>query len=261
MKSLQINGTMKAYEAISIILKEMAAMANPGVKTIDIDAYAERRIKELGAESYNKGYKAQFAKKPWEYVSCINVNSIIAHGRPGDYILQNGDVVSFDLGIKKDNECADAALSVGVGEISNARRHLLKYAKQIIYDAISFMVPGAKTEDIARIIEYHALSYGFLVNRRFAGHRIGEQMHMKPNIYNTHEAEHIYGILNLGEIYCIEPMITKSKDNMGMFIDPDGWTCVTGDGKDSAFFEHMVEITEAEPKILTTHFTNEGRHV
>lgn len=245
---------MKAHEIISIILKEMAAMAKPGVKTIDIDAMAERRIKELGAKSYDKGYKPEFAKSPWQWVSCINVNSIIAHGRPGDYVLQEGDIVSFDLGIKKGKECADAAISVGVGEISNARSRLLYYAKQVVYEAIKYMTPGHNTEDLARIIEYHTMSRGFLVNRRFAGHRIGAEMHMKPNIYNTQEPSHKYDTLKVGEIYCIEPMITNGKDNLGMFIDPDGWTCVTGDGKDSAFFEHMVEITESEPKILTTHF-------
>lgn len=245
---------MRAYEIISIILKEMAAMARPGVKTIDIDVMAEGRIKELGAKSADKGYRPKFAKTPWQWVSCINTNSIIAHGKPGDYGLQNGDIVSFDLGIKKGKECADAALTVGVGEISNARSRLLYYAKQTVYEVIKYMVPGADTKDLASIIEYHASSRGYLVNRRFAGHRIGEQMHMKPNIYNTQEPSHIYAKLKVGEIYCVEPMITAGKDNLGMMIDPGGWTCVTMDGKDSAFFEHMVEVTENGPKILTTHF-------
>lgn len=245
---------MKAYEIISVVLKDMAAMAKPGVKTIDIDKMAEARIKELGAKSYNKGYKAHFAKTPWEYVSCINVNSIIAHGRPGDYALIEGDIVSFDLGIKKGKECADAALTVGVGKVDNARERLMYYAKQTVYEAIAYMTPGMKTEDLARIIEIHAISRGYLVNRRFAGHRIGAEMHMKPNIYNTQEPTHQYSKLDVGEVYCIEPMLTRGKDNMGMFIDPDGWTCITMDGKDSAFFEHMVEITAKGPKILTTHF-------
>lgn len=248
---------MKAYEAISIILQEMAAMAQPGVKTIEINDMAERRIGELGATSYNKGYKHETARAPWEFATCINVNSIIAHGRPGDYALQEGDIVSFDLGIKKDGECADAALSVGVGEIDNRRRRLLYYAKQTVYEAIKYMTSGMKTEDLARIIEMHASSRGYLVNRRFAGHRIGAEMHMKPNIYNTQEDTHNYGVLEIGQVYCIEPMLTPGKDNMGLFVDPDLWTCITGDGADSAFFEHMVEITENGPKILTTHFTYE----
>jgi methionyl aminopeptidase len=244
---------MKSYEAISIILTEMAAMALPGTKTIDINNHAEKRIKELGAKSVNKGYKHETSKVPWPYATCINVNEIIAHGYPTEYELQEGDIVSFDLGIKMGKQCADAALTVGVGEISNKRRHLLKYAKRTVYTVIKYMVAGAKTEDLAEIIESEAMSHGYLVNRRFGGHRIGEQMHMKPNIYNTREDIHTYGTLKVGEIYCVEPMLTNGKDNVGITRDANLWCYETGDGKDSAFFEHMVEITEQGPKILTTH--------
>lgn len=246
---------MKPYEAISIILKEMAAMAKPGVKTLDIDAMAEKRIAELGAESINKGYHHETAKQPWPFATCINVNNCIAHGYPNEYVLTEGDIVSFDLGIRIDGQCADAALTVGVGEISNQRQRLLYYAKQTVYEAISHMRAGVSTQDITKIIEYHALSRGYLVNRRFAGHRIGEQMHMKPNIYNTMEAGQTFDTLKVGEVYCVEPMLTVGKDNLGITPDPAQWCYVTADGKDSAFFEHMVEITEGEPKILTTHFT------
>jgi methionyl aminopeptidase len=246
---------MKVYEAISIILKEMAAKAKPGVTTMSINKFAEKRIKELGAISVNKGYKDPTTKAPWPTTTCIGVNNCICHGYPNEYKLQEGDIVSFDLGIKIDGQCADAALTVGVGEISNQRQRLLYYAKQTVYEVIKHMQPGANTQDLARIIEMHAISRGYLVNRRFAGHRIGEQMHMKPNIYNTEEPTHKYDILKVGEIYCVEPMLTNGKDNMGILIDPAQWCCVTMDGKDSAFFEHMVEVTENGPKILTTHFT------
>jgi len=234
----------------------MAAMAKPGVTTMAINDMAEKRIKELGATSINKGYKHETAKAPWPYATCINVNNCIAHGYPNDYQLTEGDIVSFDLGIRMDGQCADAALTVGVGEISNQRQRLLYYAKQTVYEAIRYMRSGAKTQDIAKVIETHALARGYLVNQRFAGHRIGKQMHMKPNIYNTLDDQQPYhGVLKAGEVYCVEPMLTVGNDNLGLFIDPAGWCCVTADGKDSAFFEHMVEITDGDPKILTTHFT------
>lgn len=245
---------MKAYEAISIILKELGERAKPGVTTLSLDKYAEKRIKELGFKSINKGYKPESAKAPWKFATCINTNSVIAHGYPTDYKLQEGDIVSFDMGIKKGKECADAALTVGVGEISNQRQRLLYYAKQTVYEVIKYMQPGARTEDLAKIIEAHVLMRGFLVNRRFGGHRIGTEMHMKPNIYNTQEKVHEYGILKVGEVYCIEPMITNGKDNLGICIDQDNWCYVTMDGKDSAFYEHMVLIEKSGPKILTTHF-------
>lgn len=245
---------MKPWDAISIILKEMAAMAKPGVKTIDIDAHADKRITELGATSVNKGYMHETAKAPWPTATCINTPGVICHGYPSEYELQEGDIVSFDLGIKIGNQCADAALTVGVGEISNARQQLLRWAKKTLYNVIPYMVPGASTEDLADIIETYALSHNYLVNRRFGGHRIGTEMHMKPNIYNTKESTHQYATLKVGEIYCVEPMITRGKDNIGTSqLDPNEWCFVTTDGKDSAFFEHMVEITANGPKILTTH--------
>lgn len=245
---------MKPWDAISTILKEMALAAVPGARTIDIDAYAEKRIKELGAKSVNKGYKTELTKSAWPTVSCINTPGVICHGYPSDYALVEGDIVSFDLGIKIGNQCADAALTVGVGQISNARQQLLKWAKRTMFNTIQYMVPGASTEDLADITETYALSHGYLVNRRFGGHRIGTEMHMRPNIYNTKESSHKYAKLEVGEIYCVEPMITKGRDNIGTNqFDPDGWCFITADGKDSAFFEHMVQITASGPKILTTH--------
>jgi methionyl aminopeptidase len=244
---------MKAYQIISDILKTLAKQVKPGVKTMAINDKAEKLIAKYGATSMIKGYSHESAKEPWPYVTCININNTIAHGYPNDYILQEGDIVSIDLSIKYDGECADAALSVPVGEVSNARHRLLYYAKQTLYEAIKYMTVGQSTENIARIIESHAISRGYLVNRRFAGHRIGAELHMSPKIYNTTEMSHKYGILEAGQVYCVEPMLTIGNDNFGVTPDINQWCYVTADGKDSAFFEHMVEITPSGPKILTTH--------
>ena len=246
---------MKAHEVISEILKALAKMVKPGVKTWDIDLKAEKLLKKYGAKSGIKGYNHETAKAPWPNVTCINVNNTIAHGYPNDYILQEGDIISIDLSLYLNGECADAAISLPVGEVSNARKRLLYYAKQTLYEAIKYMVVGENTENIAKIIETHAISRGFLVNRRFAGHRIGKEMHMSPKIYNTPEKVHKYDVLKAGEVYCIEPMLTNGRDNLGATPDENQWCYVTIDGKDSTFFEHMVEITEKGPKILTTHFT------
>lgn len=246
---------MKPWEAVSLILKEMTQMVAPGVRTLDIDIMAEKRIKEIGYHSYTKGYKPEWSKTPWEFVSCIGVNSVIAHGKPGEYILKEGDLVSFDLGICDDeHNCGDAALTVGVGEISNANQRLLYYTKQTLYEAISHIKAGLNTEDLAKIIEYHAMSRGYLVNRRFGGHAIGKEMHMSPKINNTVEDDIKWEELKAGQILCIEPMMTSGKDNLGG-TDPNGWTFWTHDGKPSVVFEHMVEVQENGAKILTDHFT------
>jgi methionyl aminopeptidase len=115
------------------------------------------------------------------------------------------------------------------------------------------MHPGVNTRDLATHLSQWAAQRGFTVNRRGAGHAIGSQMHMKPNIYNTPEDVHEYAVLEKGQVFCIEPALTKSSDSMGVLLS-DNWTIVTLDRQYAAMFEHMVEITEDGCKVLTTHF-------
>lgn len=249
---------MKAHEIVSEVLKEMASMALPGVATKDIDAMAEKKILELGGVPYNKGYHMESAKTPYPYATCISVENVIAHGYPSELVLREGDVVNLDTSVRdSDGNCGDAALSVGVGEISDRKKRLLRYSKDVLYKTIEYMTPGRSTKELAHIIEFHALNMGFLVNRRFCGHRIGTDMHMGPKIYNSEEEGHIWGNLQVGEVYCVEPILTNGKDPYGLLVDPDGWVYVTSDGKPCAMFEHMVEITPTGPKILTTHISKE----
>lgn len=245
----------KAPEAVSKILLVMADMAKPGVMTIEINNTAESLLKLYNAKSYIKGYKPKWATVPFPTVSCISVNGVIAHGIPTDYKLVEGDIVSFDLGlIDYEGNCGDAALTVGVGKISNQASRLLYYAKKTLYYAISLLKKGVFTQDVARDIEHYVLARGFKVNRRFAGHRIDREMHLKPNIYNTTEDSHVYAHLVAGQKFCVEPMLTNGRDDMGVVL-LDGWQTVTSDGKLSAVFEHMVQIETNGCNILTSHIT------
>lgn len=257
---------MKAYEAVSQILidakrftetSRLDTAVNP-FTTKTIDDYIEKRVVELGMRSYNKGYQPKWAKMPYPAASCINVGPMIAHGIPSHTVrIEDGDVVSIDLGIvDADGNCGDAALSFGIGKLENKNERLLWYAKKVCYHIIKQLVPGADTRDIARSAELFALNRGFKMNRRFAGHAIGKDMHQKPNIYNTEEATHAYAKLEVGQVFCVEPMITGGRDNWGV-QSPDGWTIFTQDGANSAFFEHMVEVTADGPKVLTTHFVED----
>jgi len=246
---------MKPHEAVSQVLIKMAEMAKIGVRTIDIDSMAEKMILDMGCKPFNKGYKHQSAKQAYPFTTCINIDNVIAHGKPSEYKLQNGDLVSLDVAlITPDGLCGDAALSLGCGEISNRKERLLKYAKKTLYEVIDHMKPGRSTEDLARICEYYTANMGYRVNLRMAGHAIGTEMHMKPNIYSGTADHCVWGELKVGDVFCVEPMLTPGKDNLGICVDPDGWTFVTVDGQPSAFFEHMVEITATGCKILTTHF-------
>lgn len=251
------NTYLKPAKIVSQVLKEMAAMVAPGVKTSQIDDFAAKRIEELGARSYNKGYKPQWAQAPYPAVACIGVNFVICHGIPSEYELKEGDIVTLDLGIIDDEgNCGDAALTVPVGEVENKRSRLMYYAKQTLYEVIKHVRDGVSTEDLAKVINYHAMSMGYLVNRRFGGHAIGKEMHMTPKIFNTPEPVHFYEKLKAGQVICIEPMLTRGKDNMGVSLD-NGWTIVTHDKKETAMFEHMILVKEDGCEILTDHFTYE----
>jgi len=243
----------EVYQVISDILRQMVGMAKPGVKTIDINDYAENLIAKYKCKSYNRGYMPNWALKPFPTATCINRNHVIAHGIPDQTKIEEGDVVSFDLGIvDKDGNCADAATSIGIGDITNAKRRLLYYAYQAMMTGIWEMKAGVNTQAITRAIESYALQRGYQINKRFAGHRIDKEMHLKPNIYNTAEPSHVWGVLEEGQIYCVEPMVTNGRDNMGKALD-DGWGFVTQDGMPSTFFEHMVKITKGGVEILTDH--------
>lgn len=246
---------LPVYEKVSKILLAMKDKAVPGITTMDLNNIAERLIKLYDCRAYNIGYKPIWAPVPYPTATCISVNGVIAHGVPNDYKLQSGDLVSFDLGIvDKNGLCGDAALTIGIGELSNEKARLLRIAKKTLYYAISLLKPGVFTKDIAYDIEHFVLNHNCKINRRFAGHRIGTEMHMKPNIYNTTEPSHVYAHLRDGQVYCLEPMITNGKDDVG-YVLKDGWQTVTRDGKCSAFFEHMVEITKDGCNILTNHIT------
>lgn len=247
---------MESYEAVSLILKSMAEAVSPGVKTKEIDAIAEKKIKELGVTSYNKGYKPSWSNSPYPAVSCICVNSVIAHGIPDNYVLKEGDIVSLDLGVTdKNGNCGDAALTVPVGKVDNRKARLLYYAHKTLYEAISKIKAGVSTKVIAETIQTFSDRRGYKVNRRFGGHTIGKEMHMEPKIFNTVEEDHKWSILKEDQIICIEPMLTPGRDNMGI-TQPDGWAFVTSDNQPSAFFEHMIKVTKNGYEILTNHISD-----
>jgi methionyl aminopeptidase len=255
---------MKAYEIVSDVLKLLARHATPGVDTLTLNNLAEKRIAELGGGCYNRNYKPNWAPLPFPAAVCISINDEIAHGIPNaNRILQEGDIVNFDLGVIKDGECGDAALTVAVGQVDASKKQLLKIAKKALFAGIEQIKPGNKFRDIARAIEDTARHKGYVVNRNFGGHGIGADMHEDPFIlmnlnYDVNDQKNyvmrenmLNGILKVGMKICLEPMLTE-KDRYGR-IEENGWTFKTRDGKPSAMFEHMLEVTETGCKILTTH--------
>lgn len=258
---------MEVWDIESQILREVASHVRPGVTTLTLNNVARHLMQEYDVASANKGYFPEWASEPYQYETCISVNDEIAHGVPSDRKLKEGDLVNIDLGIIKNGQCADAALTVPVGNISEADAELLHYAKKSLYAGIEKVCAGQRIDVIARAIEEMAWHRKYVVNASFSGHGIGSKMHMEPHIYharnpyydNPQLAEQYQKFMDVkleaGQIICLEPALTKV-DRFGMPMD-NGWTWCTKNKQKSAQFEEMVEVLPDGFRILTSHLKEE----
>jgi len=243
---------MKPEEIISEVLRMVASQAKVGTSLIELDRIAENAITVMGATPYNKGYYPKWAAAPYPATLCLGVNDTIAHGVPDNTILKDGDILSIDCGIKINGVCGDAALTIPIGKIENRQERLLRYAKRALYAGIEVIKDGVQVNEIGEAIEKYAKQMGYVVNKNLKGHGIGREMHEYPTIkmcstYPYEESQ----ILRAGMVICLEPFLTF-KDAYGYML-PDGWTIKTRDGRPSAIFEHMVEVTTTGYNILTNH--------
>ena len=227
---------------VARVLVELAAMIAPGVTTAEVDAVAERRLREAGAEPAFKGYHGYPA------TICASINEQVVHGIPSARKLVAGDIISVDLGAKMDGFYGDSAVTVAVGPVTAAAAKLLEVTKQSLQEALSVVKAGARLSDIGAAVQRHVEANGFSVVREFVGHGIGVTLHEEPQIPN-------YGTpgrgprLAEGMVLAIEPMVNIGQ--AGVKVLPDGWTAVTKDGSLSAHFEHTVAVTADGCRVLT----------
>jgi len=225
------------------ILEEMRRRVQPGVTTLDLERFAEKRLRQLGVAPAFKGYRG------YPCCLCASVNEEIVHGIPsGRRVLKAGDIVSLDLGIVLKGYYGDSALTVPVGEISEPLKKLLRVTEESLELAIQHVRAGNRLGDISAAVQQHAERNGFSVVREFVGHGIGREMHEEPQIPNFGKPGH-GPLLKPGMVLAIEPMVTEG-GNAVRVLD-DHWTAVTADGGYSAHFEHMVAVTSNGPDVLT----------
>ena len=233
----------EAGRLVGEVLTELSAMIAPGVTTADLDRAAERRIVAAGAVPAFKGYHGYPA------TICSSINEEVIHGIPsGRRILQEGDVVSIDVGASLDGYYGDSAMTVPVGPVSEEAATLLRVTEEALYKAIERARPGGRISDIGHAVQQHVEAFGFSVVREFVGHGIGQRMHEEPQVPNYGEPGH-GPRLTEGMVLAIEPMVNAGKPAVKVLAD--GWTAVTRDGCLSAHFEHTVAVTSGEPWILT----------
>jgi methionyl aminopeptidase len=214
----------------------------PGVKTKELDRLAEDFIRKQGAYPAFKGYRGFPAS------ICVSIDDEVVHGIPGERPLEEGQVVSVDVGIFKDNYYADGASTFAVGGISDQARSLLLVTQEALKRGLEAASEGRFLSDVSHTIQSYVEGKGFSVVRDLVGHGIGTNMHEEPQVPN-------FGppgqgpILKKGMVLAIEPMV-----NMGSFevrMKDDNWTIVTKDGSISAHFEHTVAVSENGAIILT----------
>ena len=217
-------------------------MVRPGVMTKQIDKAVHDFIVSQGAKPSFLGYGGFPAS------SCISVNATVIHGIPGDYVLQDGDIVSIDVGAYYKGFHGDCAATFACGAISAEAQKLIDVTKQSFYEGIRFATQGHRVSDISHAIQTYVESNGFSVVRSFVGHGVGAQLHEEPEVPNFGAAGRGPRLLR-GMTLAIEPMV-----NVGSYdvrVLKDRWTTVTADGKLSAHYENTVLITDGEPEILT----------
>jgi methionyl aminopeptidase len=233
----------QAGRIVGAVLDILMKQVKPGMKTKELDIIAGREVERLGGKPSFKGYRGFPANL------CVSINNEIVHGIPGERVLRQGDIVSLDMGATFKGFQGDAAVTVGVGEISSEARELMATTESVLQAGIATARSGARLGDISATIQNYAESKGYSVVREYTGHGIGRELHEEPQIPN-------FGlpgtgpVLKKGMTLALEPMV-----NMGDWrtrVGDDQWTVLTADGSLSAHFEHTIAITDGEAEILTS---------
>ncbi len=234
----------RAGQVLALVLERLATAAQPGVTTGELDRLADGMIRSFGATPTFcglYGYPANI---------CASLNDEVVHGIPGDRVLRAGDIISFDVGATVEGMIADAAVTVGVGEVSRDARRLMRVTAQSLDRGIEQARPGKRVADISAAIQRHAESHGYSVVRKLVGHGVGRAMHEAPHVPNFVDGDGKSSPeLVAGMTLAIEPMVSAGE--WQVVQDDDGWTYRTRDGSLSAHFEHTIAITEDGCEVLT----------
>ena len=238
----------KAAELVANVLLKLEKLIKPGITTEMLDREAEEMIIAHNAKPAFKGYQGRISKRPFPGTICASVNEEIVHGIPGKRKLNEGDIISIDVGAKLDGFFGDSARSYLVGNGDEQAKKLLKTTWDALNDSIDQCITGNRLGDVSHAIESRALANGFSVVKDFVGHGIGRDMHEDPQVLN-YGPKNQGPLLIKGMVIAIEPMLNEGGSDVEIL--PDLWTVVTRDRKRSCHFEDMIAITSEGPKILT----------
>ena len=238
----EITVMRQAGRIVATVLELLKLQLRPGMKTKELDVIVARELEKLEAKPSFKGYHGFPANL------CVSVNDEIVHGIPGERILHEGDIVSLDFGAIFMGFQGDAAITVGVGEVSPQTKELMETTEGALKASIAAAYPGARLGDISAAIQNYAESRGYSVVREYTGHGIGREMHEEPQIPNFGPPG-VGPVLRKGMTLALEPMVNAG--GWRTRLGNDHWVVLTADGSLSAHFEYTIAITNGEPEVLT----------
>ena len=241
-----------AGRVVHRVLTKVTELAKPGVTTGELSAAAEQLIEEAGGIALFKGVENPQAKFPFPAALCTSVNEELVHGVPGDRVLQEGDILSVDCGVRLAGYCGDSATTIPIGRVSREAQRLLDVTQRSLNAAIENIRPGRMWSEVAKEIQRLVESEGLSVVRDYVGHGIGKDMHEEPKVPNywSDQQRGLDFELMSNMVLAVEPMV-----NLGVaaveFGDDDRWVIVTRDRKPAAHFEHTMAVAEHGADVLT----------
>jgi methionyl aminopeptidase len=248
LKSLEeIELIRESSRIVADVLKLVGSQVKPGITTIELDKVAEDYIRSLNGEPAFKGYGWD-KNNLFPATLCMSIDSEVVHGIPGKRVLKNGDLLSIDVGVKKNGFYGDGAWSFAVGEVSEEKQKLMRVTEESLFIGIEQAAAGNKVHDISSAVQKHVEANGFSVVRDLVGHGVGKKLHEEPSVPNFGEAG-TGPVLKNGMTLAIEPMVNAG--TWRVKLAADGWTVLTADGKPSAHFEHTIAIVNGKAEILT----------
>ena len=243
----EINFIRESCRIVAETLRMIKTNVKVGVTTIELDRIAEDYIRSNNAVPAFKGY-SQGGLPGFPGSVCTSINDAVVHGIPGQVRLEEGDIISLDVGVLKNNFYGDAATSVAVGKISDEKRNLLEVTEKSLQLGIEQAKSGNRVHDISAAVQEYVEQNGFSIVRDLCGHGVGKFLHEDPSIPNFGRRGTGPKLKN-GMTLAIEPMVNAA--GYEVITASDGWTVLTADGSPSAHFEHTILIMDNSPEILT----------
>ncbi len=243
----EIHLISESCKIVADTLKLVKRYVEPGITTIELDRIAEDFIRSNDADPAFKGYSSP-GVIDFPGSLCTSIDAEVVHGIPGSRKLREGEIISIDVGVLKNNYYGDAAITVAVGKISAEKQKLMDVTEKSLYLGIEHAVEGNRIGDISFTVQKIVEENGFSIVRDLCGHGVGRHLHEDPQVPNFGK-KNTGALIKNGLTIAIEPMVNFGSHKV--IVAEDGWTVVSADSLPSAHFEHTIAVIDGKPEILT----------